>query len=300
MEQANLYLQRINQVVNHIRENLDGDLSLEALAQVACFSPFHFHRIFKTLTGQTISDVVLRLRLERAVMLLRADPSMNVTDAAFESGFVALAHFSRAFKKHFGQSPGRWDRFAPLQDRKNSQVFEKFPDYTVESLSDAAEQGTFTVQIKKLPAQRLAYIRVFNAYSDFSRIQAAYERLTAWYSRHGGDIETAAWYGMSQDDPDITPLEMCSFDWCVAAPQNWEADGEINLRDFPECQVAYVHLCGGLIEEDRVIQYLFRCWLPNSRYQPDNLPGMEIYHRPPSAMNWDAYDFDLAIPIIAL
>jgi len=74
--QKNIYEQRINAVIAYAREHLDDDLSLETLAHVAGFSPFHFHRVFKALTDETISDMVLRLRLERATALLRATPDL--------------------------------------------------------------------------------------------------------------------------------------------------------------------------------------------------------------------------------
>jgi AraC family transcriptional regulator len=57
-EQENFYIQRINAVVSHIRENLDDDLSLDTLARVAGFSPFHFHRIFKAITTETVNECV--------------------------------------------------------------------------------------------------------------------------------------------------------------------------------------------------------------------------------------------------
>jgi DNA gyrase inhibitor GyrI len=47
-------------------------------------------------------------------------------------------------------------------------------------------------------------------------------------------------------------------------------------------------------------QFLFRHWLPHSRYQPDNLPAMEIYHQQPCEIGWETYDMDAAVPIIAL
>ncbi|HEX6035853.1 MAG TPA: hypothetical protein VFY83_15550 [Anaerolineales bacterium] len=49
-----------------------------------------------------------------------------------------------------------------------------------------------------------------------------------------------------------------------------------------------------------MIQYLFRYWLPRSRYQPANLPGMEIYRRQPIELGWETFDIDCAIPIVAL
>lgn len=68
----NDYQARILRVLTHIQEHLDEPLDLEALAQVACFSSFHFHRVFAAMTGETIADHVRRLRLERAAMELRS------------------------------------------------------------------------------------------------------------------------------------------------------------------------------------------------------------------------------------
>jgi AraC family transcriptional regulator len=63
---GNLYIQRINAVIGYVRENLNEDLPLEALAPVAGFSPSHFHRLFQSITEETLNDLVVRLRLERA------------------------------------------------------------------------------------------------------------------------------------------------------------------------------------------------------------------------------------------
>jgi AraC family transcriptional regulator len=136
MQQDNIYLQRINLVLNHIREHLTDDLSVNALAQVASFSPFHFHRVFKTLTGETLNDIVMRLRLERAVSLLKASPNMPIMEAAAACGFASASTFSRAFKKRFGISARSWDRRSLLKESKNGQVIDGFPHYTIESLSE--------------------------------------------------------------------------------------------------------------------------------------------------------------------
>jgi lactoylglutathione lyase len=80
--QENIYVQRINAVIGHVREHLNDDLPLDALARVAGFSPFHFHRVFKSINEETLNELVVRLRLERAVSLLRSTPELSVTDAA--------------------------------------------------------------------------------------------------------------------------------------------------------------------------------------------------------------------------
>jgi AraC family transcriptional regulator len=298
--QENLYLQRINAVIAHIRENLNNDLALETLARVAGFSPFHFHRLFKSITGETVNEIVMRLRLERAAALLRATPQLSITDAAFDCGFKSVAVFSRAFKKQYNVNARQWDRQSPLKNSKNGQVIQGFPRYTLEHLSDFAERDEFEVHLRSLPEQRLAYIRVYDSYSKFSQVVEAYHRLIAWYSERGGNLEKSTLYGMSQDDPDVTPLRLCRFDWCLTVPENWQAEGEVSIQTFPACQVATICCVSDVMQEYNALQYLFRYWLPRSRYQPANLPGMEIYRQRPDELGWETFDIDCAIPIVAL
>lgn len=298
--QENLYLQRINLVIRHVRENLKDDLSLDVLARVAGFSPFHFHRLFKSITDETINDMVVRLRLERAVSLLRATPKLSVTEAAFECGFKSVSVFSRLFKKQYGLNARQWDRQSPFKNSKNGQVMDRLPRYTLEHLSDFAEQDAFKVQIRSLPQQRLAYIRVYDSYSKFSRVVEAYYRLIEWYRQRGGRLEQSTLYGMSQDNPEVTPLRLCRFDWCLTVPADWEADEDVSVQNFPACQVASIHCLGGIMQEYKALQYIFCYWLPRSRYQPANLPGMEIYRRQPIELGWETFDIDCAIPIVTL
>ncbi len=343
--QETLYHQRINAVISYVRENLEADLSLEKLASVAGFSPFHFHRVFKAITEETINELIMRLRLERAAALLRATPQLSITDTAFACGFNSVATFSRAFKKQYGLPASHWDRQSHLKNSKIDQHHEHFARYTIEQLSAFAEQDDYQVTLRTLPKQRLAYIRIYDAYRDFTRIQAAYARLLAWYCHQGGQLysnqnesrsfrqpssrkgSAVVWltnqfvtpsgkswnygfqvdlsiaqsilYGMSQDDPSMTPFHLCRFDWCLRVPAHWQAEGEIALVDFPACQVATIRCQGDIAQEDRVLQYLFRYWLPRSRYQPANLPAMEIYRRQPAELGWETYDIDCALPVVA-
>ncbi|MFN8440818.1 MAG: AraC family transcriptional regulator [Caldilineaceae bacterium] len=298
--QQNLYQQRIDAVISYVRENLDAELSLETLAKVANFSPFHFHRIFKALTEETINDMVVRLRLERAASLLRGTPQLSVTDAAFVSGFNSVATFSRSFKKRYGVAASTWDRQTPLKNSKIDQHPEGLPRYTATMLGEFAAQDAYRVTLRSLPTQRLATIRVYDAYSHWSQIVSSYERLLAWFCRQGGQLAQTTLYGMSQDDPEITPLRLCRFDWCLSVPAHWQTSGEVNVIDFPACQVATIPMTGDATQEDRILQYLFRYWLPRSRYQPANLPAMEIYRRQPAELGWETFDIDCAIPIVAL
>ncbi|MEP6946385.1 MAG: AraC family transcriptional regulator [Acidobacteriota bacterium] len=294
--QDDAYTRRVNTVISYVRQNLDGDLSLDALSRVGCFSKFHFHRVFKAITGETVGDMVLRMRVERAANLLRTVPKLSVSSAAIEAGFTSAPVFSRAFKKQFGITARQWDRKASLENSNNGQFREEFSRYTLDEL----ESFGFEVKLRSLPKQRLAYIRVHNAYSSFDRIKDAYYRLIKWYLESGGGLDDISLYGMSQDNPDVTPLPLCRFDWCVRVPADWKIQGSVEIMEFPACRVASIRCVGGFSDENKVIQYLFRYWLPRSRYQPANLPGMEIYRRQPLEMGWVEYDIDCAVPVTPL
>jgi AraC family transcriptional regulator len=299
MLNENLYTQRLNLVINYIRENLSGNLSLETLAQVAGFSPFHFHRIFKTLTGETLNDFVSRVRLERAVALLKASPQTSITSAALACGFSSVSRFSQAFKAHYGFTARQWDRKSVLKNSKNRQVLVDFPHYTLAELNTIAANHEFTVYIRPLPPTYLAYIRVSDSYKPL-KVVSAYERLLNWYSAKGGNLAHTTLFGMSQDDPDVTPLALCRYDFCLSVPEHWQSEGEISTRRFPACQIAYIRCKGDIFKVDRAWQYLFNYWLPRSHYQPDNLPALEIYRRQPFELGWEIYDLDCAIPITTL
>ena len=98
----NEYLSRIHRAQDFIEKNLAQKLTLEEIAHAASFSPYHFHRIFSAITGETLYQFILRLRLEKAAGLLCQDVDRPVTDIALDVGFGSSATFARAFLAAFG------------------------------------------------------------------------------------------------------------------------------------------------------------------------------------------------------
>lgn len=173
----NGYAVRINQVTTYINDHLQQTLSLEALARVAGFSPYHFHRLFKKETGETLNEFVTRRRLERAIALMKASRRLSLTQIAIECGFSELSDFSRAFKQRYGISPSRWDRSRPLQESKIRQAPAALPVYTSAEMAALRLDPAFEVTLRDVPALRLAYIRVTNAYAQPDAIMEAYRVL---------------------------------------------------------------------------------------------------------------------------
>lgn len=98
------YIARINRVIDYIENNLDGDLSLETLANVANFSRFHFHRVFKAMLNETLSRFIQRVRIEKAAMQLTSNPRKSITEIALDTGFSGSASFAKAFREFFAMS----------------------------------------------------------------------------------------------------------------------------------------------------------------------------------------------------
>ena len=98
----------MHRVQAHIDRNLDRPLDLEALAAVAHFSPYHFHRLFLAWTGQTLGDYLTRRRLEKAAQRLRGQPDSTVLSIALSVGYGSAEAFTRAFKQRFGLPPAQW------------------------------------------------------------------------------------------------------------------------------------------------------------------------------------------------
>jgi AraC family transcriptional regulator len=94
-------------LLRHVRGRLDDDLSLDALAARAGWSPFHLHRTFRQFVGETPKAYTLRLRLDRAAARLTTTAD-RVVDVALDSGFASQEVFTRAFTRRYGRSPERY------------------------------------------------------------------------------------------------------------------------------------------------------------------------------------------------
>src|SRR5215813_4949210 len=100
---------RLFRVLDYIEANLEGDLTIDRLASIACLSRFHFARAFKAAIGQSPHRYVSRKRLERAMALLTAD-DRSLVDIALTLNFSCQANFTRAFRQATGQTPGQYRR----------------------------------------------------------------------------------------------------------------------------------------------------------------------------------------------
>jgi AraC-like DNA-binding protein len=100
---------KLKRVIDFIEAHLQESIGLDDLAQAAGLSANHFLRVFKLATGETPYHFLRARRLERARQLL-ADDAMPLAELALECGFANQAHFTAAFSRELGISPGRYRR----------------------------------------------------------------------------------------------------------------------------------------------------------------------------------------------
>jgi AraC-like DNA-binding protein len=113
------YADRLERVAVYLAENLDRQVELTRLAEVACFSPFHFHRIYHALQGETVAETVRRMRLHRAAVELiegesptNAPPPVPVPEAREWS---RLFSFLERLNQDSKQGPGRCSVWNPFK-----------------------------------------------------------------------------------------------------------------------------------------------------------------------------------------
>lgn len=92
------HTKRIRKVLDYIENNLHAKLSLEKIAEVGYYSPFHFHRIFKAIIGETLQEFITRKRLEKSALKLSKNKNEPLDEIYLEVGFNSHSTFSKKFK----------------------------------------------------------------------------------------------------------------------------------------------------------------------------------------------------------
>ncbi len=290
------YVERVNRAIDFILQNLERPMQLEDIASVACFSPCHFHRVFRGLVGETLNQFVKRVRLERALAAMTHEPSRSVTDIALACGFGSSSDFSRSFKQRYGVSPSGFDLETFRKERRRDWQ-EAIADPAHRHLLDGLQPGEnpdgFEVRFVRIPRRVVAYIRVLNSYTGSGVVDACH-RLVEWAELRG--LADGQWLGYMWDDPEIVPHEQCRYDVGLVV-DHVEPDGEIGRIEFPEMTVAELEIRGAIDLEMRALDWLFKTWLPSSGYVPTDQPGFEAWLGRPFAHGMQHFELLLQLPV---
>lgn len=290
-----IYTARIDRVTEYLRSHLAESPSLEELAKVAHFSPFHFHRIFTAITGETLNSFANRLRLEKSARLLRYSDH-SATTIAFDCGFSSSSTFSRSFKEYFEITPSEYRKNPKIQKSKICKDLFPIDEY-VNPMTHAELEKLYPVEIREFPERRIVFERLIGAYQE-NVVLNAFERLVRW-AKYVRLFRTETFFGMSLDDPSVTPMEKYRYEACLTVPAYFDLDPNAGFSEtvLPECKYAVTRVSGDINVVTTAVNYLFDKWLINSRFEPEHLPALEVFLNRNEVCNWNHFELEICIPV---
>jgi len=274
------YKNRINRVFEFIDENLDGDLSLSAVAEVAFFSPFHFHRVFKFMTGETLNTYVTRRRIEKAALAL-LHKNISASEIAHQLGFSDNTSFSRTFKKHYGVSPTAFQKQNPNRHSKIRQLESKngqaYPDRAqyicvINHLKNWISMNA-KIEVSVMPKMNLAYVTSVGAHN----LAMAYQKLMQWAVPKELVTEHTKMVTIYHDSFKVTAPNKVRMSASILLQKPEKAEGEIGLMtlEAKKCIIARFEISLNEFEKSWTSLFL---WMNEQGYKKADENPFEVYH----------------------
>ncbi len=293
---------RISKAIAYIEEHLDEKLVLNEIASKAHFSPFHFHRLFSTVTGETLNNFITRKRIEKAASFLLHKKEITVTEVAEKVGFISLSSFSRTFKKFYGMSPVEFKKeskhkFSKIckTESKNGQVVTSFEQYicNVNNSLNWLKMNANT-EVKIVPELQLAYI---SHQGEMDLIGDVYKRLMQWAFPKGlMEQENLRMVTIYHDSPKITDPSKIRMSACMTLNTVVKTEGEVNLRTQPEIKCIVSRFEIRLPEFQKAWENSF-VWMSEHGYKKANQDPFGIYYNNPEEHPEGKCVVDICIPI---
>lgn len=223
------YPLKLQPVLRYLEAHFKQPLNLKDVAEKAFLSPYHFHRIFKAVTQETLADYLRRLKLEYAAQQLFYN-EQSITEIALTLGFSSSQSFAKAFRQYYGLSATdirnclTLDQYRALIQnskigylmRNNDNALNEETPYSDFSQQVTKQPGETVMKTESIKQRYLAYIRVTGPYGE--GYQEALEKLYRWAHLHSlADGESLMIY---HDNPEITPSEKCRTDICISVPED--------------------------------------------------------------------------------
>jgi AraC family transcriptional regulator len=327
------YRRRIARVVEAILLEPGARHTLESLAAVAHMSPYHFHRIYRALMGESVVDTVKRLRLAEAAQ--RLTDAAQVTAVAHDAGYDSPQAFARAFRDFTGVSPSEFRTrqrhlvaspaasivsMASARTRRTVQARAAQPDAGVGDVGDvhnaSHETGARAEALPSVEVTELAALDVLSLRHDgpVATIGQTFRTLMTTLRCDGNPLLQQR-VGICARDPSVAG-GFCYRAGIVAASQTAFSEALARLGEAaqrsrasaPPSGIEPLRLEGGLYAMHRLVgpyalisptfRALYSGWLPRSGYRRDQRPGLELYRSAPDRGARQPCITDLLIPIL--
>lgn len=270
-------------IIQYVDNNLDTELSLEKVAEIAAYSPFHFHRIFKMIIGETLQNYIFRKRIEKSAFNLSLRKNLSVKDIYLNLGFSSHSDFNKAFKKYYGKSPSEFRKLSPEKfhtisqiHSKNGQVDTVFDQYicNVENLLNWTTMN-LKIKVKHLPEMNLAAVMSHG----IANVESSFNLLMDWAKeKQLFPRENLKMISVYHDSFKVTAADKVRIHACMLLDEKIEKqEGEV----FPETLEAGKFIVGSgevaLADFEQSWVSLF-LWMKENGYSTRQAFPFEIYH----------------------
>lgn len=273
------YESRLRRVVRYIHENPDGDLSLDTLADVAALSRFHFHRVYRTMTGETCAETVRRARTYRASHLL-VQTGLSLDEIATRVGYDNTQSFNRAFRAVFTQTPTEF--------RKSG-----FPRDLTLTLNLGESQMT-EVTIRDMPRTRLASLPHRGPYNTIAK---AFEQLSATFNARNLWPEVRGLAAIYYDDIGAVPAEDLRSAAAFVVDDAFEMPEGLEEAHISAGRLAVLLHEGPYSGLPHSWDNLYRNWLPVSGETIADAPPFELYLNDPRQTAPEDLRTEICVPL---
>nr|WP_233835629.1 GyrI-like domain-containing protein [Paraburkholderia sp. ZP32-5] len=323
------YRRRIARVVETILLEPGAPHTLESLAAVAHLSPYHFHRVYRAVMGESVVETVKRLRLAEAAQ--RLTDAAQVTAVAHDAGYDSAQAFARAFRGFAGVSPSEF------RARQRHLVAHPGGEAAVPGASSlfAAPPAS---SARRRAKRACAATRNASGVPDLPAVEVSeLAPLDVLSLRHDGPVATIGqtfrtlmtMLRCTDDSPLHQRVGICVRDGNVpggfryhagiagvpdarlddvrSPPAQTETEGHAEYTQYAQQQVEPLRLAGGLYAVHRLVgpyalisptfRALYSGWLPRSGYARDQRPALELYRSAPDVSPRHTCITDLLIPI---
>lgn len=274
------YKIRLNRVFQYIDDHLDSDIPLSKVAEIAFFSPYHFHRIFKTITGETLNGFVTRRKIEKAALdILHTHKS--IAEIAHNYGFSDNPAFTKAFKKFYGvsptnfkkQNPNRYTKIRQLKS-KNGQKYPDIDQYIciIDNLKKWMKMNA-QIEVREIPKMDFMYISCIGS----QELAGAFQKLISWAAPKGLMNDQAKLMTIYHDSLKVTEEERARLSACFIVDQLKEKEGEIENSTIDKGKYIVGNYEIKLEDFDQSWASL-HLWMNENGYKKSDKDSFEIYH----------------------
>jgi len=301
------YYFRINKSIDYIKENLQEELSLEKLASYSSFSKFHYHRIFKSVTGITLNDFIKNAKIERALFFLMNNPSKTISEIASDCGFLSISSFSRSFKEQYHSSPTEWrnlyrnsnigithSNIGQMKGEIESYLALKLNNLKNNQMSDTMQ---LDFEIKKIEEFNVIYVRNLNVNShDSETFGKMFEQLFSWATpRNLVNFPETKALTVYRSNANLDG--MIQADVCLSVPEGTIGEGLIGNTVISGGLYAIFHKEAPMSECFKTWNYIYEVWFEENGYQPDSRNFFLSHLNDPKLHLENLHIIDIYIPI---